>query len=208
MGLFSKLFKKKRPMQEKVTDSNRDFYGYINILRDDGTFLNISELLDKDGNHQCKTVIDQRTGEQVIIPQYQIMRMNESGQCRVDVISMELSASALQDPQYASWIANNMLNAQNIDIVLNQQYGYAGTIQTNNGKIVRSAYRPGVLDVFAQEAEADRNERLQAHIRGMDVERYRIYQEAQNIEYNIKTDHAQRLGPEIYNNRNSEGYDR
>lgn len=206
MGFFDRFRKKEE--QVVIDNGNRDMYGFENIERQDGSVLKIKALVDKEGKQQYQTVVDQRTGEQISLPQYVIMRINEQNEFRQDVVSMELVAEALQHPQYSNWIANDMLSEQNIDRVLNEQYGYVGGVQTRNGQIVRTVYRPGIVETLEQQKEAEKTEELLEDIRGgMDKERYKMYMQSQNYEVNVKTSHAQVLNPEMNPHNRKCGYD-
>lgn len=207
MGFFSKLFSRKKENTRQTEHPNNypvDQYGFTNITREDGTTLNIKPLLDRDGNQSYQTIIDERTGEQIPIPQYVIMQTNEFGGFKQDKVLMELTAKALQDPQYANYIANHMLNTPNLDKVLNEQHGYVGGVQTRDNEIVRTAVRLGIVDTLEKQHEEENTKKLLETIRGMDEDKYRIYQNAKNHEVHIKTSHAERLDK---TDRNS-GFDR
>ncbi|MBE5812428.1 MAG: hypothetical protein E7314_02080 [Clostridiales bacterium] len=197
MGFWSNLFgKKEREQVENNYNYPIDSNGFINIPREDGTVLQIMPLMTGDGKQQYQSIVDQKTKEEISIPRYRVCIENEYGGIQGHNILMELPAEALQDPQYAEYIANNMLGQKNMLQVVDYQGGYAGGVQTRDGEIVRTVYRPGIIDGLTQ----TQNNNIQWDIRTLPPNEYREAcqkEEDKHLGGQIEIGNVQKLNPNM-----------
>lgn len=128
------------PSDEKDHSASNSFV----LNRNDGTTVTIRPILDRVGNQAYEQVFNEASHQFQNIPRYMVSCNELSEICGEGTLAkqilMDINADTLKDPYYADYIANNILNGNRMEKVINEYHGYAGTILTDkNGAIINKA---------------------------------------------------------------------
>lgn len=126
--------------QSQAVNTNINLPNSHILPRADGSTLEIAPELDKMGNPTYEQVYNRRTKAIQAIPKFRVSSSNELMMQGVlsKVILMDIDPQLLNNPQYADFIANEMLSAKRMEKVIEEYGNYAGTIRTDsNGRLMK-----------------------------------------------------------------------
>lgn len=180
----------------------------IILLREDGTKIKISPMLDKVGNQELQEVYNIRTETRQYIPKYCIMcdELKElvHPQCLQKLVLMDMNLEQynrlFQDSEYATTVANSFLNKDRMGKILGEYGGYAGGLEIDDTGSIKGKYVDnGIIKSlkYIREQEIEKMKRInkesdEAHRRG-------IEEKARRQGVHVKTSHATILSDSLYN---------
>lgn len=143
---------------------------YYNIPREDGSILSIAPETDKMGNQLYSQIYNTNTNQLQLIPRFWVI----SDELRAasihsnlihESILIDIDPNILQNPYYASQVANVLLSADRMSKVMKQYHQYAGGLEYDqNGYVVGKYVDNGIissLQIDATERETIRQASVQ-----------------------------------------------
>lgn len=160
MGFFDR-FRKKDTQATRVVQSHNVLpqTNYYNITRADGSILSIAPETDSMGYQLYSQIYNTRTNQTQTIPRFWVI----SDELRAasihsnlvhESILIDIDPNILQNPYYASYVANVLLNADRTRKVMKEYHKYAGGLTYDeNGYVIDKYVDQGIIDSLRKDAQ-------------------------------------------------------
>lgn len=180
--------------QEVYSTNDRTSY---KITRADGTELEIWPQLDRLGNQIYEQVYNSRTNQMQCIPKFTIYADELKDLLHSQILScpvlIDMDPNLLKNQECLQYIANNMLNKERMQKVINQYKGYAGILEVDSNFRYDKKIDMGIIETKTKtKEEYDRMLMKAWEKRDMEEEK-RIREESKNLTTHYKTSHAEDL---------------
>lgn len=196
--LFGKKVKAlPQPQNDNKFIQNNEKAQSFTLQRSDGSEVTITQMVDKVGNQLYEQVYSAKDNVMKCIPKY-IITANEI----TDIIPhslgsqqmlMEIDIKLLNNPYYADYIANNLLNKERMPKIIQEYANYVGGINIYPDGRAKKGIDPSVINALKLSNEEKKQILEEERIKRDEEAKAQILQNAANIQPEYKKSHAEDL---------------
>lgn len=167
------------------------------LQRNDGTEVTITQMVDKVGNQLYEQVYSAKDNIMKCIPKY-LIGANEitdiiPHSLGVQQMLMEIDIELLNNPYYADYIANNLLNKERMPKIIREYANYVGGINIYPDGRAEKGIDPSVINALKLSNEEKKRILEEERIKRDKETKAQILQNAVNIQPEYKKSHAEDL---------------
>lgn len=168
MGLLDKLFRRDsnpQTTQPSQTINTLPQTNYYHLQRDDGTTVSIAPETDSMGYQLYSQIYNPTTNQLQTIPRFWVI----SDELRAlsihpnlvhESLLIDIDPNILQNPYYASQVANTLLNADRMQKIMRQYHKYVGGLEYDqNGYVTGKYVDQGIINSLGMDAQTREAER-------------------------------------------------
>lgn len=208
MNIFEKIkqfFKRKeiKALPDKIENNTKDYASEVVLTRDDGTIVTIKPRIDRLGNQMYEQIWSDYENEMKCIPKFlvyseELKKMSSYKDLYMGTdILIDINPSDLQNPEFAEYLANNVLYKEIMPKIVEEYCSYAGIVEKTLDDEGRVSFDRKMditiinsLNIIKDEKTKETLEEMQRREQEIKA---KIKEEAKNKKVNDKNDHAEDL---------------